>query len=72
MAADCVDLLTEGLFSLDEPWRGRFLALLAKRARSRAREEQSPTRAQVATWLDNLDIYLEFSQMLDVWRGVRA
>ena len=72
MAADCVDLLTEGLFSLDEPWRRRFLALLAERARGWAQGEQPPTRAQVAAWLDDLDIYLEFSQMLDVWRGVQA
>lgn len=32
MAGNQIDPLTEGILSLDEPWRGRFLALLALRA----------------------------------------
>jgi hypothetical protein len=61
--------LTDSLFSLEEPWRSRFLTLLANRARGWRRDEQLPTREEVATWLDDQGLCREVELLLSVWRG---
>jgi len=45
------ELLATALFSLEEPWRGRFLELVAKSALHCARGERQPTQEEVTAWL---------------------
>lgn len=45
-----VDSLTDDLFSLEEPWRSRFLTLVASRATWRSEVAQQPTPEEVAAW----------------------
>ena len=64
--------LTDALFSLEEPWRGRFLDLVANLATSWAWDGQDPTRKEVASWLSgDLDLYREVKQLLDAWQRPR-
>ena len=48
-----VDSLTDDLFSLEEPWRSRFLTLIASRATWRAELAHQPTPEEVAAWFTN-------------------
>jgi hypothetical protein len=65
-----VDSLTEDLFSLDEPWRGRFLHLVAARATMRPDDRQQPTPEEVTAWFE-ADPYLRrrVSLLLYLWQG---
>jgi len=45
------DLVTAALFDLDEPWRERFLGLVANLATCWAWEEKQPTREEIEAWL---------------------
>jgi hypothetical protein len=69
MTGDHINTLTQALLSLDEPWRGRFLALLAQRANERGRTAHYPSRENIAQWLRDADIYREFVVLLDEWQG---
>lgn len=69
--ARTVESLTDALFSLDEPWRSRFLTLVATRATRWAWDEQSPTHDQVAVWLGDRSLFREVSLLLDTWNGSR-
>ena len=61
--------LTEALFSLEEPWRDRFLGLVANLATNKAWGEQLLTQDDVATWLGvNPGLYRDIKYMLDAWR----
>ena len=66
------ELLTDALFSLEEPWRGRFLNLVANQATGRAWDERVPTRKEVATWLGDGDLYQEIKLLLHVWQGAQS
>lgn len=60
--------LTDALFSLEEPWRGRFLDLVANLATSWTWDSQLPTRKEVASWLiADLELYREVKLLLDAW-----
>ncbi len=65
-----MDSLTEALFSLDEPWRGRFLRLVATRVKVRVEERQQPTPEEVSAWFE-ADPYLRrrVSMLLYIWQG---
>lgn len=64
-----VESITEAMFALEEPWRGRFLALLANQATGGAWNGQRPERKEVMTWLrDDLDLYREVTLLLNAWR----
>ena len=64
--------LTEALFSLEEPWRGRFLDLVANLATSWTWDGQRPTRKEVTTWLSaDLELYREIKQLLEAWQRPR-
>jgi hypothetical protein len=67
-----MDSLIEDLFSLDEPWRGRFLNLVATRATMRAEYKQQPTPEEVSAWF-RADPYLRrrVSLLLYAWQGAR-
>jgi hypothetical protein len=66
-----IELLTEDLFSLDEPWRSRFLELVANEATGWGWEGQPPTREEIAIWLSNGELHQKVTQILNAWQGNR-
>jgi hypothetical protein len=64
------DSLAEALFSLPEPWRGRFLIFLADRATRWAWNGRTPTRKEVADWLGDDHLYEALALMLYTWQGL--
>jgi hypothetical protein len=65
-----MDSLTEALFSLDEPWRGRFLLLVATQATAWGENGQQPTPEEVTVWLcANPPLRRWVSLLLYVWQG---
>ena len=72
MADTHIDTLADGILTLDEPWRGRFLALLAQRAHEKGQAGHPQSREHIAQWLHDADIYHEFIALLDEWRGIGA
>lgn len=66
------DSLTEDLFSLDEPWRGRFLNLVASRATMKTGDRRQPTPEEVAAWFEaNPFLRRSISLLLYTWQGAR-
>jgi hypothetical protein len=67
-----VDSLTDDLFSLEEPWRSRFLTLVASRATWRTEGMPSPTPEEVAGWLaNNPALHKWTSVLLRMWERPR-
>lgn len=63
------EALAKALFSLNDPWRGRFLDLVANRATNKAWDSQLPTREDVTTWLSgNPGLYQDVRYMLNSWQ----
>jgi hypothetical protein len=63
-----VQSLTQALFSLDEPWRGRFLSLVANYATKWVWDGQQPTCEEVAAWLEtNPPLYRWVRLLLYRW-----
>ena len=60
--------LAENLFSLEEPWRGRFLILVAQQATRWTWDGQPPTRDEVATWLGDGNLHQVVTQLLNTWQ----
>lgn len=60
--------LTNTLFSLEEPWRSRFLYLIAHRATGEVVPEQPPTREDVTAWLDNGSLRQVVTLLLQAWQ----
>jgi hypothetical protein len=56
---------------MDEPWRGRFLTLLADQATGGTWGEEPPGHEQVAAWLDDPALFSMIGQMLDAWLASR-
>ena len=59
------------MFSLEEPWRGRFLELVVSMAASKTTTTQRgrPTQREVANWLDtNPSLYQDIRYLLNSWR----
>ncbi len=64
-----VDSLTRDIFSLDEPWKGRFLRLVASRASTRAEDELQLTPEEVAAWFEaSPTLYRWIALLLRVWQ----
>ena len=60
--------LVEDLFYLEEPWRSRFLELVANLATSWTWCGQPPTRDEVTAWLGaDLGLYQQIRDLLDAW-----
>ena len=67
---DKVESLTEALFSLEEPWQGRFLNLVANLATKWSWNGQRPTREEIVGWLNvDLELYRGVKLLLDTWQG---
>jgi len=60
--------LTNTLFSLEEPWRSRFLDLIAKQATDRAGDGPAPTPEEVTTWLGDIGLHQRVTRLLHVWQ----
>jgi hypothetical protein len=62
--------LAKTMFSLEEPWQGRFLDLVTKMTVSKTRRRERPTLEEVAAWL-NADpgLCLDIRYMLNAWKG---
>lgn len=61
--------LAEALFSLQEPWRDRFLGFVVNRATNKSWNKQSPTQEEVSTWLHgNPALYQDVRYMLHMWQ----
>ena len=63
--------LTNALFSLEEPWRSRFLDLVANQATGQARDGAIPTPDEVTTWLGDTGLYRRIMRLLYVWQGAQ-
>jgi len=71
VAIESAESLTKDLFSLEEPWRSRFLGLVASRTVDRASDGRVPTQREVTTWLSDGGLYQEVASLLSVWRGAQ-
>jgi hypothetical protein len=60
--------LTNALFSLEEPWRSRFLYLIAHRATGEAAPDQPPTREDVTAWLNSGSLRQVVALLLQAWQ----
>lgn len=67
-----MDSLTEDLFSLDEPWRSRFLKLVTARATTWTGGRQQPSPEEVSAWFAaDPSLRRRISLLLYVWQGPR-
>ncbi len=60
-------VLTDRVLALDEPWRSRFVELIAAQARSSMADDCSPSRAKLADWLTDRRIYRLVRLMVRTW-----
>jgi hypothetical protein len=70
---DTIEILIEDLYSLSEPWRGRFLDLVAHLATGDGCGERAPEREQLVNWLwADPRLCREVKLLLDSWPGSSA
>lgn len=63
------EALATDLFSLDEPWRSRFLDLVANMATRWKWNGHQPTREEIVAWLGrNPALYREIRLLLRAWQ----
>lgn len=68
-----VEQLIEALYSLREPWRGRFLRLVADLATDGAWNGREPTREDLLTWLGgNLQLLRHVNLLVEAWSRSRS
>jgi hypothetical protein len=60
--------LAQVIFSLEEPWRSRFLLWLSERANGGC-GRRLPSQRQVTIWLDDMDLSREVALLLNKWLG---
>lgn len=62
------NIIADALFSLDEPWRTRFLAFVAYCATGEDWKDRVPQYAQVVAWLrQNTQLCAFIGEMLRLW-----
>jgi hypothetical protein len=72
MSAVTMDSLTEALFSLDEPWRGRFLSLVVTRVSMWTEDRSQPTPEEVSACFEaDPSLRRRISSLLYLWQGPR-
>jgi hypothetical protein len=65
--------LVEDLYALEEPWRTRFLVLIAELATGRRWHDQTPSRSTTEAWLlEHAWLQKQISQMLEDWPMIAA
>ena len=62
-------VVAEGLFSLRDPWRDRFLAFVAERALGNRWDGQPPTKRDVTNWLAKESLHQTMVLLLGSWQG---
>ena len=65
-------LLVEELYSLDEPWRTRFLLLVARQANCRPWIGEPPGRDKVEQWLEDSSNRRVIRELLRSWQNARG
>ena len=62
--------LTDVLFSLEEPWRGRFLDLVSIQAtgESWTWSGEPPSQEKVTCWLGDRNLYENVTRILHTWQ----
>ena len=60
-------LLADRILELDEPWRTRFIELIAQRVDSTAVAQKLPSRMQIVVWLSDRQLARLVEQMLRSW-----
>jgi hypothetical protein len=63
------EMLADNLFSLTDPWKGRFLAFVAQRAMGQSWNGQLPSEQEVTNWLNKEGLYQAVTLMLQSWHG---
>jgi hypothetical protein len=62
--------LAAALFSMQEPWRSRFLSLVANLATRWKWEAREPTPEEITVWLGaNPVLYQQVKSLLYTWQG---
>ncbi len=74
MTSQCpAEHLTEALFCQEEPWRSRFLTLVAHYANGQAEDGGLPTREEVIAWLGKRPCLCSWvAQLLMTWHGAQV
>ena len=68
-----VSKVADALLALDEPWRSRFLHLVANEATGwRWNGRGEPTREELERWLEDLKLRLRVVSLLRAWTGGRG
>jgi hypothetical protein len=63
----------EALYALDEPWRGRFLHLVAALATGRWWDDRTPEPGELEGWLEESWILCRYvALLLEHWTGGSA
>ena len=65
--AACARSLVADVLSLDEPWRSRFVELMAERRNVVARRDAMPTQDQMVAWLCDDELYQEIRTLYRLW-----
>lgn len=60
------------VFSLEEPWRSRFLDLIVDRVTLAGPAVAPPDRATVASWLEDRRLYMHVSQLMRTWTSFKS
>lgn len=69
----CEMQLVEVLYGLEEPWRTRFLMLIAKLATGQQWKDHIPNRNATEAWLaEDARLQHQVAQMLEAWAGDRS
>ena len=62
--------LANALYALDEPWRGRFLELVAEMATRGGWNGRRPKRDDIVSWLStDHALFRQTERLLDTWRN---
>ena len=62
------EILAQALYALEEPWRSRFLCLVASLATGAPWNGRLPTQEEVTAWLGNWHLHREVTLMVHAWR----
>jgi hypothetical protein len=60
-------ILAERIFSLEEPWRSRFLNLIVDRAALSTVDGGVPNQMTVQVWLQDPKLYNQVCHLLGAW-----
>jgi len=60
-------LLADRIYELDEPWRTRFIELIAQRVDATVPARRSPSRTQIGVWLCDRQVAHLVELMLRAW-----